>query len=341
MNPMMKEHEIVRELLDYDPRTGNLIWKSRNDNQFNSRFAGKIAGFTTQVGYWAIGINLGCGFKVYQAHRLVWLHQTGEWPHHHIDHLDRDKLNNRIENLADVTPSKNNQNKSHRVGKSGVKGVHWSEKLKKWNAQANHNGKKFHFGFFDTIEEATVAYNTGVSSLSPDEKSSQKTKAKNRNDAPKLTQERLKEQYHYDTVTGFFYRKYKNRIETIPAGYCSTDYRRLSVDAVRYQAHHLAILYVTGSFPDPDKDVDHIDQNKDNNAFTNLRQVSKSLNCMNRKSKNGEMRGVRRSRNKREGWEARLRIGSKLHQIGTFDTQEEAKAAWLKFARDHHGDDWQ
>jgi hypothetical protein len=336
MNPM-KEHEIAKELLDYDSTTGNLIWKSRNDNQFNSRFGGKIAGFKTVVGYWAVGINLGDGTKVYQAHRLVWLHQKGVWPKHQVDHLDRDKLNNRIENLADVRASENNQNKKQRVGKSGVKGVHWSEAVNKWNAQANHNGKKFHFGFFDTIEEAAVAYNNGIVSL-PNEKVSQKTKFKKR--MPILSQADLLDQYHYDIETGFFYRKYKNRINTIPSGSCSMGYRRMSVDGVRYQAHHLVILYVTGKFPDKDKDVDHIDRNKDNNAFANLKQVSRSLNSMNRKSKNGDMRGIRKTRNKIPRWESMFRIGTKLHQIGTFDTKEEAKKAWLDFAQEHHGEDW-
>jgi HNH endonuclease len=120
---------IVREFLDYDPETGLMMWKRRKrywfrtDGSFrtwNTRYAGKPAGFDHNAGYLDIAIY---GRK-YLAHRLIWLWMTGRWPSNQIDHWDGNRRNNKWDNLFDVTSQQNNRNrKIDRRNTSGVLGV--------------------------------------------------------------------------------------------------------------------------------------------------------------------------------------------------------------------------
>ena len=81
----------LKELLDYDPKTGIFTWKYANNN----RKAGSKAGYKAKDGYIAISIDS----KRYLAHRLVWLFVYGHFPKYDIDHINRIRDDNRIENL--------------------------------------------------------------------------------------------------------------------------------------------------------------------------------------------------------------------------------------------------
>ena len=107
-----------------------------------------------------------------------------------------------------------------------------------------------------------------------------------------LTQERLKQLLYYDPVTGIFtWRKNHSSMARAGniAGYVAkkehTKYIYIRVDNKLYLAHRLAFLYQTGKFPA--KQVDHIDQNRTNNSWNNLRPASHTDNQRNRsKNKN-------------------------------------------------------
>ena len=74
-----------------------------------------------------------------------------------IDHIDCNPLNNNIENLRPATRSENIRNRRlHKNNKSGIKGVSWSKKNKKWLAQCVNDHKNHNLGLFNTIEEATI-----------------------------------------------------------------------------------------------------------------------------------------------------------------------------------------
>lgn len=163
--------EIVRELLDYDPETGLLTWKERDVKWFvdgkrtakqscfvwNKLYMGKqaLTSFNND------GYKLGSVLKIQvQAHRLIWLYMTGEWPEY-IDHINGIRDDNRWENLREVSSLGNNRNKGVRNdNKSGYRGVH---KVKnRWRARIQYvlNGISIseHIGYFDTLEEAHAAY---------------------------------------------------------------------------------------------------------------------------------------------------------------------------------------
>jgi len=158
--------EIVRDLLDYNPETGVFRWKFRDRKWFesvndrfwkiwNNRFAGKLAGSFDKKGYWVVVIF----HKHYKAHRLAWLYVYGEWPQNHIDHINHQTDDNRLENLREVTRFQNQWNGSIQTGTSSqYKGVCWYKNYNKWKAQINVNGKKKHLGYFINPIDAARAY---------------------------------------------------------------------------------------------------------------------------------------------------------------------------------------
>ena len=100
----MLSPEQLRSILAYDAETGLFTWLTERGNFVRP---GRIAGTITPDGYLRIVINK----KSYAAHRLAWAHVTGDWPNLIIDHIDRDKLNNRFSNLRLVTPKGNAANR--------------------------------------------------------------------------------------------------------------------------------------------------------------------------------------------------------------------------------------
>lgn len=93
--------DYVRSRLHYDPATGLFVWcKSR------SHRVGKPAGWKKRDGY----IYIRLDGRLWSAHRLAWLHHYGEHPRNTIDHINRDKTDNRIANLRDVSFLENMQN---------------------------------------------------------------------------------------------------------------------------------------------------------------------------------------------------------------------------------------
>ena len=72
-----------------------------------------------------------------------------------IDHINGDKLDNRIENLRAATVGQNQHNrKTNANNTSGYKGVSWNKGCNKWLSQIKLEGKRIHLGYFDNLEEA-------------------------------------------------------------------------------------------------------------------------------------------------------------------------------------------
>lgn len=150
-----------RDFFTYD--NGKLFWKPRGESEFSSsrsyklhmRYAGKEAGSLGKNGYIYVRVN-----GVPQlAHRVVWAIHHGEMPNYEIDHIDRDRLNNRIENLRLATSSENKWNMSipsHNT--SGRKGVSLHKPTGRYASYIKIDGKKRHIGYFSTLDAASEAY---------------------------------------------------------------------------------------------------------------------------------------------------------------------------------------
>jgi hypothetical protein len=93
------------------------------------------------------------------AHRVAWQLYYGLPPASNIDHVNRDKLDNKIVNLRLCTQTQNQGNYPMRSSNSsGYRGVYWSNHHKKWVAQIRLHGKTRRIGGYKTAEEASAAY---------------------------------------------------------------------------------------------------------------------------------------------------------------------------------------
>ena len=143
--------EQLRSILHYDPATGIFTWKVGCSSRVK---VGYIAGSLDGDGYLRIRLQS----RKYQAHRLAWLYVYGVWPKDQLDHINRNRSDNRISNLREVSHKQNHQNRSKPSNNtSGHPGVSWDKRDSKWRAQITHNQKKIHLGSFTTLEEAIAA----------------------------------------------------------------------------------------------------------------------------------------------------------------------------------------
>lgn len=117
--------------------------------------AGAKAGYLSPVGYFIVSFK---GVS-HLLHRLAWVLYTGEWPDGFIDHIDKDKLNNKISNLRVSSREQNGRNSNSRKNSSSkYLGVSWCKTSKKWVVQTEFMGKNKHLGRFVDEETAARAY---------------------------------------------------------------------------------------------------------------------------------------------------------------------------------------
>ena len=139
----------LKSIFNYNPETGvftRAVKRKRYD-------IGTTVGSKMPSGYMRTRID----GKDFYLHRLAWLYVHGCWPSE-IDHINRDKSDNRIKNLRDVTRSENGLNTGIRkTNTSGFTGV--SKFRNKWRAYRDLNGKRTYLGMYDTPQEAAQARN--------------------------------------------------------------------------------------------------------------------------------------------------------------------------------------
>ena len=153
MNRTAITAERVRQLLDYNSETGILTWRVNRRGQVK---VGAIAGTLSSTGYTQVKLDGRC----YKAHRIAWLHRFGMMPKLQIDHINGDRLDNRLCNLRDVSQLVNNQNRrsASSCNTSGLLGVTHPSRDKTFSARIRYSGRKLCLGTFDTAEAAHVAY---------------------------------------------------------------------------------------------------------------------------------------------------------------------------------------
>jgi len=140
----MLTQERLKEVLHYAFDAGVFHWLVKR----GSRAAGAPAGATDAYGYTVIRIDK----RLYKAHQLAWLYQYGYFPDGNLDHIDRNKANNAIDNLRIVNQSENMQNQTR------SRGVYLDKARNKWCARLKVNYKNIFLGRFDLYEDALSAY---------------------------------------------------------------------------------------------------------------------------------------------------------------------------------------
>lgn len=161
--------QMLHEILRYDRETGFLFWRERPPSMFlhckhphrscaiwNSRYAGGQAG-TDFDGYIAVVLKSFGRSRVF-AHRIAWAMHYGEWPQDCIDHVNRDRKDNRIGNLRVVSRAENMRNLPLAVNNTtGAVGVSWDRARMRWRAQIGYGRRQVSLGRYGTLEEAITA----------------------------------------------------------------------------------------------------------------------------------------------------------------------------------------
>jgi hypothetical protein len=127
-------------------KDGVLYWKNKRKGARKCRLAGAI-----KDGYIRVSVDQ----KLLYAHRIIFLMHHGYLPEY-IDHVNRNKSDNRIENLRECTLNQNSRNTTVRAGETGFKGVSSAPK-NRFRAYINVDKKQKFLGIYDTVEQAKEA----------------------------------------------------------------------------------------------------------------------------------------------------------------------------------------
>jgi len=146
-------YEEAHEWFRYED--GKLYWRKGPSGKIKE---GYRAGHTSKKsGYRSVYLR----GKSYLEHRLIWLLLKGRWPNKFLDHINRDKSDNRVENLREATNRQNQRNSAlSKRNSTGYKGVILSpfNKSNPYKAQIVIDGKQRSLGYYPTAELAHLAY---------------------------------------------------------------------------------------------------------------------------------------------------------------------------------------
>ena len=142
---MEEEYFQQRDIPGYDgwyqATTDGRIWSCRTGKFLSPRDDGH--------GYLLVNLS-GKTTSIHRLVALTWIENSRD-DANKVDHIDRNPLNNQVENLRWLTHSENNHN-------SSGKGYSWCKRAKRWLSRIRVNGKLLHLGYFDIEEEASKAF---------------------------------------------------------------------------------------------------------------------------------------------------------------------------------------
>lgn len=154
--------EYLRLRLRYEPDTGKLFWREAAPEHFklrrtylawNKRFACKEVGAKLNNGYLYVNLKK----RVMLVHRVIFAMVYGYWPEQ-VDHINHDRVDNRLVNLREATFVTNGQNISLPADNtSGRIGVYWFRQRNVWYARIKTGGKNHHLGYFKEKADAIAA----------------------------------------------------------------------------------------------------------------------------------------------------------------------------------------
>ncbi|MEP9387159.1 HNH endonuclease signature motif containing protein [Mesorhizobium sp. KR9-304] len=143
-------YERACEVLVYDRETGALNWRVARPGAPK----GALVGTRSSHGYTQVEVD----YRLYKAHRVIWLLMTGNWPTHQVDHINGMRADNRWKNLREATPLQNSRNRRpSKSSTSGRVGVTFIKASSKWQAYIGIDSRTVSLGHFAEIEKAIAA----------------------------------------------------------------------------------------------------------------------------------------------------------------------------------------
>lgn len=294
----LPSHEFLLECFEYDKDTGILSWITRPEHHFKDERT--CNNWNNKKAYTPVNLHFKSNYHLiaidgeyYGSHRIIWKLVTGNEPLL-LDHIDNDSLNNKWDNLREVTLAQSNQNRS-RTNTPYKKGVTYRKNTKRYRSQIDKDGVNYELGTYLTEDEAFAAYCTAARHLHGEYAHYGDSEPIFNDELPKallktgkriatLSLEFIHECVSYNEDTGqlswkrrpyhhyelaaycdAFNRKNEGRIITGVAG---NGYINFAVDGKKYYAHRIIWKIMTGT--DPEGTIEHIDGNKLNNKFENL-----------------------------------------------------------------------
>ena len=129
---------------------GKIYWINRTGR--HEQLNGKEAGSNQNAGYRRVRLM----YKDYLTHRVIFFMHHGYWPNQ-VDHINRDRSDNRIENLRNCDIQQNRMNSSHRTDASKYgRNVSWAKKMGKYRVRLNYKGQAITLGYFKDLEFAQL-----------------------------------------------------------------------------------------------------------------------------------------------------------------------------------------
>lgn len=143
--------EVLRTLFRYED--GRLEWVNGRKSQGSHNSRGYLSFYIKEVK------------ASFLAHRLIWIYHNGFIPPTiEVDHINRDKVCNEIDNMRLLTCRQNMQNRA--LGGTGIRGVSWNKRVCKYQARVTVKGLIKSLGYFDCPHEAGAKYREASACLS-------------------------------------------------------------------------------------------------------------------------------------------------------------------------------
>ncbi len=311
--------ELMRQRLALKGK--GLVW-------LDGKRKGMEAGNLTPDGYKRVEFNN----ISYKAHRIVYSMANGEIPEGMmIDHINRIKDDNRLENLRLATPSENRLNQNRKVNKWGLRGLC---KTGKWcKLERRFKGELCYIGSFKTVAEAKIAYKEWR--LSHREEDNAKFFEDKKHKLVK--KHKVLEPSQVELRTKFDYRDGSFFIGGVLCGtLTSGGYRSVHINGVYIKEHRAIFIYHKGRIP-KNYVIDHINGNPLDNRIENLRAVTRSQNRQNSKVSVGNTSGTTgvHFNKQAQKWKSTIATNGKAKYLGFFSEKEDAikarKEAEIKY----------
>jgi hypothetical protein len=152
----------------------------------------------------------------------------------------------------------------------------------------------------------------------------------------------LRAAVHYDPETGRFIRisSWQNTSKpgTLLNHQSGGGYITFSINGRMDYGHRWAWLYMTGSLPSAGMHLDHINGDRADNQFSNLRLATAPQNCANARKSASNKSGYKGVSMHRARWRAAITINRKQKFLGYYTTPAEAAAAYARAANELHGE---